>query len=173
MEYLAGIAEIDTAGAWIAWRFSRDWQAEITGASEEAKRLIAAVSQARGDDEDLSERPRFLARVSGGLGGSILGAGQASYDVLGFLGEVLSSLGTLILHPGRFRMKALVHQMELVGISALPIIGLMTFLVGITIATVAAEQLALYGADRRCCGFHRAPFPGIPAFWWIPPCMAG
>ena len=144
---LSRITDIDTAGAWLAWRFARDWGAELTGTDDKSRRLIAAVSQARGDDEDLTDKPKFLARMSGGLGSRILGAGRASYDVLGFLGEVLSSLGSLIIHPGRFRMKALVHQMELVGVSALPIIGLMTFLVGITIATVAAEQLALYGAE--------------------------
>jgi phospholipid/cholesterol/gamma-HCH transport system permease protein len=144
---LGQITDIDTAGAWVAWRFARDWGAELIGTDDKARRLIAAVSQARGDDEDLSARPMLFERVSGGLGARILGTAQAVYDVLGFLGAVLTSLGSLIVHPGRFRIKALVHQMELVGVSSLGIIGLMTFLVGITIATVAAEQLALYGAE--------------------------
>ncbi len=144
---LSGVTDIDTAGAWLAWRFSRDWSAPISGASDKAQRLIAAVSLARGDGEQRTERPGTVFRVSEWLGSHIIGAWHGSLRVLGFLGAVIASLGTLIAHPGRFRIKALVHQMELVGVTAIGIIGLMTFLVGITIAQVAAEQLAQYGAE--------------------------
>jgi phospholipid/cholesterol/gamma-HCH transport system permease protein len=44
-------------------------------------------------------------------------------------------------------MKALVHQMELVGVTALGIIGLINFLVGITIAQIGAVQLREFGAE--------------------------
>ena len=44
-------------------------------------------------------------------------------------------------------MKALVRQIELVGVSALPIIGLMSFLIGIVIAQQGAVQLAQFGAE--------------------------
>jgi phospholipid/cholesterol/gamma-HCH transport system permease protein len=44
-------------------------------------------------------------------------------------------------------MKALVRQMELVGVSALPIVGLMSFLIGIVIAQQGAVQLQQFGAE--------------------------
>jgi phospholipid/cholesterol/gamma-HCH transport system permease protein len=144
---LSAISDIDTAGAWIAARFARDWGAQITGADDKARRLIAAVAKSSGLDEDLSARPGLMARWVGGLGGRVTGAAQATWDVLGFLGATLSAIGSILIHPRRLRFKALVHQMELVGVTSLGIIGLMTFLVGITIAQVAAEQLALYGAE--------------------------
>jgi phospholipid/cholesterol/gamma-HCH transport system permease protein len=144
---ISKVTEIDTAGAWVAWRFSRDWQAEITGASGDAQRLIAAVSKARGDDEDISNRPRLAAWFSGWLGAKIVGAWQGFYNTLGFLGAVIAAFGGVLRHPGRFRFKALVHQMELVGITSLGIIGLMTFLVGIVIAQTGAEQLREFGAE--------------------------
>ena len=50
-------------------------------------------------------------------------------------------------HPGRLRAKALVHQMELVGIDSLLIIGLMSFLIGIVIAQQGAVQLQQFGAE--------------------------
>ncbi len=71
---LSQVSDIDTAGAWIAWRFARDWGAEITGQSDEARRLIAAVSQARGDDESFADRPSLPVRVSGWLGNRIFAA---------------------------------------------------------------------------------------------------
>ena len=67
--------------------------------------------------------------------------------MVGFLGAILSSAGTLIRHPGQFRGKALVRQMQLVGVDALPIVGLMSFLIGIVIAQQGAVQLAQFGAE--------------------------
>ena len=144
---LSQVTQIDTAGAWIAWRFSRDWQAELTGASDEAKRLIAAVSQARGDDEPEGEHEGPLVITSGWLGQNIVGAWHGTYKVLAFLGEVMITFGTLLAHPRRFRTKAVVHQMELVGVTSLGIIGLMSFLVGIVIAQQGAVQLQEFGAE--------------------------
>lgn len=144
---LSKVTDIDTAGAWIAWRFARDWGAQISGQGAEARRLIAAVSKARGDDEVLSRRPALLVRISAWLGSGIYGAGAGMLGILGFLGAVVVSLGSLLLHPGRFRVKALVHQMELVGVTSLGIIGLMSFLVGIVIAQQGAVQLREFGAE--------------------------
>ena len=48
---LSGVTDIDTVGAWTAWRVARDNDAEIVGASEQAKRLIAAVSQSKGEGD--------------------------------------------------------------------------------------------------------------------------
>ena len=144
---LSQATDIDTAGAWIAWRFSRDWQAELTGASDKAQRLIAAVSQARGDDEPEGEHEGPLVITSGWLGKNVLGAWHGVYKVLGFLGEVMISLGSVLMHPRRFRAKALVHQMELVGVTSIGIIGLMSFLVGIVIAQQGAVQLREFGAE--------------------------
>jgi phospholipid/cholesterol/gamma-HCH transport system permease protein len=144
---LAGVKEIDTAGAWFVWRLSRDWGATIAGESEDARRLIAAVSLGAGAEIEPEARLDLLSRASAWLGQRVLGFGAGAVRVLGFLGSVIASLGALIVHPGRFRWKALVHQMELVGVTSLGIIGLMSFLVGIVIAQQGAVQLAEFGAE--------------------------
>ncbi len=144
---LSRVTDIDTAGAWVAHRFARDWQAEIAGASAEARRLIAAVGKASGADEDLSKRPGNLTVAAAWIGARIAGFGEAVVHVLGFTGAMLVSMGDLIRHPGRFRVKALVHQLELVGVTALGIIGLMSFLVGIVIAQQGAYNLKEFGAE--------------------------
>jgi len=77
----------------------------------------------------------------------MLGAREGLVAVLGFMGAVIQARGDLIRDPGRFRTKALVHQMELVGISAIGIVGLMSFLVGIVIAQQGAVQLEQFGAE--------------------------
>lgn len=144
---LSQVGAIDTAGAWLAYRIARDREAEITGASEEARRLIAAVSKASGLDESLDVRPGPLSSAAEWVGSRVEGFGHGVYGVTGFVGAVLVAFATLIRHPGRFRVKALVHQMELVGVNSLGIIGLMSFLVGITIAQQGAVQLREFGAE--------------------------
>lgn len=144
---LSAVEDIDTVGAWIAWRLARDHGATITGASDEARRLIGALREtpARGDivppDQPLlTWLPAWVGERVAGIGAGLLGG-------LGFLGAYLIAVWTLARHPGRFRIKALVHQLDLVGIQALPIVGLMSFLVGIVIAQQGAVQLEQFGAE--------------------------
>src|SRR5690606_19726427 len=59
----------------------------------------------------------------------------------------LVAAGRSLVQLKRFPYRALVRQFELVGITALPIIGLMSFLIGIVIAQQGAAQLRQFGAE--------------------------
>ena len=144
---LSGVSAIDTVGAWIVWRVARDNDAKITGTSEQAERLIAAVRGASGEGEIGAPRLPLFARVADAIGRLVSETGHGSVGILGFLGAVLTGVGSLIRHPSRFRTTALVRQVELVGVSALGIIGLMSFLIGIVIAQQGAVQLRQFGAE--------------------------
>jgi phospholipid/cholesterol/gamma-HCH transport system permease protein len=144
---LSGISAIDTVGAWTAWRTSRDCGAEIVGASDEARRLIAAVSASKGTADICPRRPEIAERVPEAVGDLMIEWGQGTLRIVGFLGAILLSAWYLIRHPGKLRSKAVVRQIELVGVSALGIIGLMSFLVGIVIAQQGAVQLQQFGAE--------------------------
>ncbi|MDR2856232.1 MAG: MlaE family lipid ABC transporter permease subunit [Novosphingobium sp.] len=144
---LSGVSEIDTVGAWTAWRTARDHGAEIVGASEKAERLIAAIRKSKGTADIRPPRPAFLLRIPAAIGALVLGWGQGSVGITGFLGAMLISGWHTIRHPARLRFKALVRQVELVGVSALGIVGLMSFLVGIVIAQQGAVQLRQFGAE--------------------------
>ena len=144
---LSEATDIDTVGAWTAWRIARDHQAEISGASDKAQRLIDAVSQSSGSADIRPDRADLVERVPLAVGDLVTGWGQGTVSVIGFLGALLSSTWQVIRHPSRLRMKAFVRQVELVGVSALGIIGLMSFLVGIVIAQQGAVQLRQFGAE--------------------------
>lgn len=145
---LSAVTAMDTVGAWTVWRLSRDTGAEIVACSEEAQKLVDAISKADSNAHSI-EPPRLplFQRVPEKVGDAMIGLGLGAVQVLGFLGQVILAIGTLVRHPSRFRMKALVHQMELVGVNALAIIGLMSFLVGIVIAQQGAVQLRQFGAE--------------------------
>ncbi|TMM48717.1 ABC transporter permease [Qipengyuania marisflavi] len=141
------VTEIDTVGAWIANRLSRQHSAEITGASERAQRLMNALGEDFDEEEIAAPRLPFATRVPEAMGEKVFNAGRGVRGVIGFLGALLIAFGSVIRHPRKFRWLALVHQLELVGVSALPIIGLMSFLIGIVIAQQGAVQLQQFGAE--------------------------
>ena len=144
---LSPATDIDTAGAWLAWRTAHQHGAEITGASEEARRLIAAVSSERSDTISAPIRPVLAARFAEATGIAMANSAAGLYSIVGFLGAMTASFADVIRYPSRFRGKALIHQMELVGVNALGIVGLMSFLIGIVIAQQGAVQLQQFGAE--------------------------
>ena len=144
---LSAISEIDTVGAWVACSISREFNADLIGASPRAERLIEALKDTGSKEEIGAPRLPVFERVPEAIGQKMLNARKGVYGVVGFLGALLLSIGSLIRHPKRFRWLALVRQLELVGISALPIVGLMSFLIGIVIAQQGAVQLAQFGAE--------------------------
>ena len=144
---LGQVESIDTVGAWTAWRTARDHDAKIINASPEVERLIEAVSKAEGGGAIRPTRAKFFERVPEATGLLVTGWLTGIKGVIAFLGAVVVAFGAVIRHPRRFRTKALIHQFELVGVSSLPIIGLMSFLIGIVVAQQGAVQLRQFGAE--------------------------
>jgi len=144
---LSRSGEIDTVGAWVVSRFAQDSGAEVTGASDEAVRLIDAVESNGSQAHIRPPRPPILTRVPAGIGELVYGWGKGIVNLIGFLGAILIAVGGTIRHPSRLRGTALIRQFEFVGVSALGIIGLMSFLIGIVIAQQGAVQLRQFGAE--------------------------
>lgn len=144
---LSGISAMDTVGAWLVHKLARDFGAQVRGASEDAAALIGQVSEA---DQPVKMRPDRmppLYRVLNQVGAATVAAGRTMLGLLGFFGSLLISCLNLIRNPRRFRFNAVVQQFEVVGVDALGIIGLMSFLVGIVIAQQGAVQLRQFGAE--------------------------
>ena len=76
-------------------------------------------------------------------------AGQQGWRMLGYLGRVTVETGIEVMASPRnnLRVAAMVHQVEETGISALPIVGLLAFLIGVVLAYQGADQLKRFGAE--------------------------
>jgi phospholipid/cholesterol/gamma-HCH transport system permease protein len=144
---LSSTTEMDTVGAWLVLRFAGEHDARVVGASDQAQVLMEAVGGARSSAPIAPPRGPLLKRVFEHVGKLAVQFGSGAVKYVTFLGAILVALGGVIVHPRRFRGKALVRQMELVGVSSLPIIGLMSFLIGIVIAQQGAVQLQQFGAE--------------------------
>ena len=68
--------------------------------------------------------------------------------MLGYLGRVTVETGEMIAAPRKsLRLAALVNQVEETGTNALPIVGLLAFLIGVVLAYQGADQLRRFGAE--------------------------
>ncbi len=144
---ISNATPIDTVGAWIVFRFAKRTGADIIGASEQAEVLLDAVEGCESDAEIAPPPARSFGQISELVGIKVIEFLKGVVASIGFLGSVLVAFASLLIHPRRFRLKALVRQMELVGVTSLPIIGLMSFLIGIVIAQQGAVQLQQFGAE--------------------------
>ncbi|MES2441737.1 MAG: ABC transporter permease [Pseudomonadota bacterium] len=144
---LSKVDRIDTVGAWVVHRFARDRGATIEGLGPDSQHLLEQVAAA---EQPVALPPRAqdpLTRVLGEVGDAVVTAGHTLYGLLGFLGATIIAFWNVVLHPRRFRFNATIHRFEVVGVSALGIIGLMSFLIGIVIAQQGAVQLRQFGAE--------------------------
>ncbi|MEC3912863.1 MlaE family lipid ABC transporter permease subunit [Sphingobium sp. CR2-8] len=144
---LSDVDHMDTIGAWTVHRTAERLGCDITGAGEEQQRLIDAICDL---DEPMPIRPDAvpaLSRVVGQIGEAVIASGATLMGLLGFFGATLIATWNVIRHPHRFRINAVVQRFEVVGVSALGIIGLMSFLIGIVIAQQGSVQLRQFGME--------------------------
>jgi phospholipid/cholesterol/gamma-HCH transport system permease protein len=144
---LSEVERMDTVGAWLIHKMERDRGARIVGASEEQKLLIDHVTQADQPIKMKRDAEPAYVRVVGQVGSSVETAMATLWGLLGFFGALLISSAHVVRHPRRFRWNAVVTRFEVVGVHALGIIGLMSFLVGVVIAQQGAVQLRQFGAE--------------------------
>lgn len=145
---LSRVSRIDTVGAWMVHRLLRDRPgSRVEGAGADAERLIAEVSAADRPCDMRPNREPFLTRELGRLGQYVLLAWANLTAIMGFIGLTLISAWHAVTSRRGVRWSAVTVQMEQVGVNALGIIGLMSFLIGIVLAQQGAVQLRQFGAE--------------------------
>ncbi len=142
----------DTAGAWLVHRTFRDLSAAgaavaMPDCSMLQQRLIAKVAEADKPCDIRPPRGNRLLQPLADIGAATENIAHEFSRLLAFLGLTVLRFGRQIIQPRRIRWNALVHQLEHVGFKALPIIGLMSFLIGIVLVQQGAVQLKQFGAE--------------------------
>jgi phospholipid/cholesterol/gamma-HCH transport system permease protein len=144
-----GLEGLDSAAAMVLMEGLRArgvaWGAvELTGFAPRRLALLELV--ARRWQEPLprpSPRPTWLFRL-GAFAWTELAGLRA---MLAFIGRVGEALGASLRRPRRLRPREFFTQLEVVGLEALVIVGMMTFLVGLVFAHLLAIQIEKYGAN--------------------------
>ncbi len=149
---LSRVEAMDTAGAWLVYRCLRRWRtdglsADVTGGSAAFRNLIDMVGRFDSKCPDPPPPVNAVAAIVGRTGRATIRILQESGALLSFVGLTLTALLRDLLLPGRLRLTALFFHMEQTGLNALPIVGLISFLVGVVLAFQGAAQLSRFGAE--------------------------
>jgi phospholipid/cholesterol/gamma-HCH transport system permease protein len=149
---LADLTALDTAGAWLIARTERELRAagiavDIGGAKPGHQALLTRIMEA-GQPPPLPPEPRFhLIDIVANTGEALIHGGRQARDMLGFFGAIVIAIGRLLRRPRRIRFVSLVSNIEQHGLNAMPIIGILLFLVGIVVAYQGVGQLRRFGAE--------------------------
>jgi phospholipid/cholesterol/gamma-HCH transport system permease protein len=144
---LSAIDRMDTVGAWIIYRTVRDRGAKVVGASSDEASLLEQVRELDVPTRVVPDEKHDFLSVLRELGEWVTETGATLVGLLGFLGSTLIGFANVIRRPRRFRLNAVIQRFDVVGVRALGIIALMSFLIGIVIAQQGSVQLAQFGAD--------------------------
>jgi phospholipid/cholesterol/gamma-HCH transport system permease protein len=149
---LSGVTHIDTAGAWLITRVAarladKGAIVEMTGLSENARRLIAAVEPAQHIAVEEPRQRFLLLQLMEALGRSTVNARNDIVQALGILGGVVRGLARAVVHPSRFRFTSIVFHIDRAGLQAVPIIALISLLIGGIVAQQGVFQLSFFGAE--------------------------
>lgn len=145
------VAKLDTFGAWLIERLRRSLtqgaaEAQIAGLSANYSSLVDEVRRVRATPVietgtiTITGMLEQIGRTVAGLAGTVTG-------LLDMLGAVLAAGARVLIHPRSLRLTSTVHHMEQVCWRAVPIIVLITFLIGCIIAQQGIFHFRRFGAD--------------------------
>src|SRR5512140_442184 len=148
----AGIEALDTAGAWVLQKLLLRLRAEgasvsLRGLRPEFAKLLESVGEQQAGREETPAAAPIPASALEGLGRGAEAAFEQMVALLSFVGESAVALAQSIAQPRRMRWRPILYNIRSAGFDALPIVGLLSFLLGVVIAYQGADQLRQYGAN--------------------------
>ena len=149
---LATINALDTAGAsllvdLLGARQLHELTEQTPGLSNERQELLRLVANAMASPEgETSLRSNLITEFLAGVGEKIEDFWHQQRLLIGFTGQILATLASILATPWRWRITSLVAHVHQTGLNALPIVALLTFLVGAVVAFLGATILDDFGA---------------------------
>ncbi|MEZ5824731.1 MAG: ABC transporter permease [Geminicoccaceae bacterium] len=146
------LGRMDTAGAWLVARTIRELrtaeiEVEIIGADDEHRDLIDLVHDVDPRKPEPDEDVHTARRIVEKLGEGLIFALKEAYELVSFFGALMSSLFVNLLRPKNWRLTSVMLHIEETGVNAIPIVTLMSFLIGVVLAYQGSSQLAQFGAE--------------------------
>ena len=149
---MAGVSELDTLGAWLLEKLSRrvavaGHRGEVVGVAANYAGLIGELHQVnRHNPKPAPARNPFLLKLDA-LGRAAAGTAEDVAIFMRMLGSVFVALFGVLRRPRSLRLTSLVYQLYKVGFQAIPIMVLITFLIGAIIAQQGFFHFRKFGAD--------------------------
>ena len=149
----SGIEALDTAGAMLLQQLLARLRAEgiavsLSGLRPPFAKLLKVVAEhALATTGQPAPAPIAAPTALEQIGRSTEAAWQHAVALLAFIGESAVALAGCVAHPARIRWRPILFNIRSAGFDALPIVGVLAFLLGIVVAYQGADQLRQYGAN--------------------------
>lgn len=147
------LSGLDTSGAYVIEKFcekldQKGVQFSLQGLSSAHQLLFDLIRQKKHlchhPDQD---REIWFLKALHDLGRRSYRISRDSLRLLSFVGEVVTHFLALFRHPGLLKRTSVFFHLQKVGIQALPIVGLISFLIGVVMVYQGAHQLKRFGAE--------------------------
>ncbi|MCY4190635.1 MAG: ABC transporter permease [Rhodospirillaceae bacterium] len=142
------LTALDSAGAQLLLQVAPAPDA-IFGLADRFRGVLQRVIDAK-DAIDRTPKPRpangLLTRLEH-IGRQTSDGGLKIYEMLGFVGLCVVTTGKILIRPWTLDLRATAHHLENTGLKALPIIGLLSFMIGVVVAFMGALQLRKFSAE--------------------------
>ncbi len=151
---VSGVSGLDTAGAWLIERLrqrlvAKSANAQLEGVRQSWLPLMEEVGRAveRTLDIPRQKKPFFFVSFLAALGGGVISMGNDFKMAMHILGATIRGAQLKYGRGSGIPIAAIVTQMDRMGVGAIPIIILMSTIVGAIIAQQGAFQLRYFGAE--------------------------
>ncbi len=146
---LSDITAMDTAGAWIISRFmSKIGDVKLTSNNPRYLELLGALPDELPEPgAEQKQFPSRFARFFSPIGEAVLSAWEDTVAAMFILGSAVRGAQLKLGRHSGLSPAAIVNQVDRMGVQAVPIITLMSFLIGAIIAQQGAFQLRYFGAE--------------------------
>ena len=149
---MSGVSALDTLGAWVLEKLSRraassGRSAEFVGVADHFSGLMDEVRQVNRHTPAAAAAPNPVLLRLGDLGKSTVGAREDVTIFLQMLGALFIAVIGVLRRPRSLRLTSLVYQLYRIGWQAIPIVVLITFLIGAIIAQQGFFHFRRFGAE--------------------------
>ena len=151
----ANIEALDLSGAWQLWRLeeaSREGGAKVAWTPGRPE-LLEFIDRRTAEEDPAANAPSREAgepEPAGTLqdvGRAVVQAKERALDVLGFVGVVTAGFGRIARSLKRLRLPSVVRHVYETGLTAVPIVSLIAFLIAVIVAYIGAQQLRKFGGE--------------------------
>jgi phospholipid/cholesterol/gamma-HCH transport system permease protein len=149
--HMGEVERLDTFGAWLLERLIRSFttggaEAKVVGLPDRYRGLVTEAGQANRGEIPLA-REGWLVAALAVIGRAVARVGRDIALVLQMMGAMTLALARVAVRPWTFRFTSMVHHLDRVGWRAVPIILLITFLIGGILAQQGLFHFRRFGAD--------------------------
>lgn len=149
---MTGVDRVDSYGAWMLERALRAWSSQgcetrIIGLADEYRGLLDKIRAGTHKLTPETSRPNSIIATLESVGRTMTAVGNDVLLLLQMTGAVIVAFLRVLVRPHTFRFTSMMNHLERVGWNAVPIILLITLLIGAILAQQGIFHFRTFGAS--------------------------